>query len=84
MPLTFKERRKRHVNINECKVEDKNPRSNAGVTPLHIAAQRGHFKVCKLIVDDIVDKNPTAAKSRLTPLHVAAKNGQLEVCKISI
>ena len=39
-------------------VEDKNPRTNNGFTPLHNAAGKGHFNIFKLIFDQVEDKNP--------------------------
>ena len=37
---------------------DKFPRSDHGFTPLHEAAENGHFDVCKYITDQTSDKNP--------------------------
>ena len=34
-------------------------------TPLHLAAKNGHLSVCKLIIENVLDKNPTA--SNLNP-----------------
>ena len=39
-------------------MDDINPRSNQGVTPLHDAARNGHFNTFKYIIDSIEDKNP--------------------------
>ena len=35
------------------------------VTPLHLAAKNGNLSVCKLIIENVLDKNPTA--SNLNP-----------------
>ena len=35
-------------------VEDKNPRDCLGMTPLHVAAQRGHLDICKIIMQEII------------------------------
>ena len=39
-------------------VEEKNPANEDGYTPLFIAALMGHFEICKLIIDNMEDKNP--------------------------
>ena len=39
-------------------VGDKNPAKNNGATPLYLAAQEGHFDVCKLIMEKVDRKNP--------------------------
>ena len=45
--------------IMSCKgVKDKNPKDCCGDTPLHNAAEFGHYAVCKLIVENIENKNP--------------------------
>ena len=49
----------------------KNPQANDGETPFHLAAQNGHFKVCKIIINNLVMKNPPK-KNGSTPLHLAA------------
>ena len=61
-------------------------------TPLHLAAKNGNLSVCKLIIDNIVDKNPPAwghkvqmaLSDQLTPLHLAANNGHFSVCELII
>ena len=40
------------------RLEDKNPRSEEGKTPLHFAAKAGHLNVCKFIIERVQDKNP--------------------------
>ena len=63
---------------------EKNPRNDIGFTPLHSAAQNGHFDVCQLILSFIQDKNPKSDITDITPLHYAAKNGHFEVCKLIV
>ena len=61
---------------------DKNPRHGGPPvleTPLLRAASKGHLEVCKLIIQNLHDKNPTTFEG--TPLHLAAQEGHLEVCK---
>ena len=50
-------------------------------TPLHFAANNGHFSVCELIINNISRKNP-GDECGWTPLHSAAQNGHLRVCKL--
>ena len=71
-----------------------NPPRRDGLTPLHFAAQEGHFDVCKYIIDHLDgDKNPPSVLppnaplppckvwDRRTPLHEAASQGNLAVFK---
>jgi ankyrin repeat protein len=82
---------KGHLEIYDLptrKLRDKNPGNTSllnewGRTPLHWAANNGHFGVCKLIIDGTSNKNPAEIKNdRSTPLHWAAYNGHVEVCKL--
>ena len=41
-------------------------------TPLHLAAQNGNFLVCKLIIENVLDKNPTASITKKN--HTAAQD----------
>ena len=38
-------------------MQDKNPATNVGTTPLHLAAQLGHEEIFKAIFKEIKDKN---------------------------
>ena len=60
-------------NKNEAKID--------GVTPLHLAAEIGHFSICKLIIEHVKEKNPED-NIGWTPLHRAAENGHLEICQL--
>ena len=62
-------------------ITDVNPKTNNGITPLHMAAKIGHLEVYKLICQNTNDKNPMMSNN-LTPLHLATKNGHLEVVKL--
>ena len=60
-------------------------------TPLHLAAKNGNLAVCKLIIENIFDKNPTPSSisdeswmDQSTPLHLAASNGHFSVCELLI
>jgi ankyrin repeat protein len=82
------------------KLRDKKPGKTSllnreGRTPLHWAANNGHFGLCKLIIEGTGNKNPGTIKNipkyrrkypeaaeGSTPLHLAAHNGHLEVCKL--
>ena len=52
------------------KVKDRNPRDKFGKTPLHWAAMRGHFEMCKLILENVNDKSPADNYGK-TPWHMA-------------
>ena len=60
--------------------EKKNPKTNTGITPLHLAAKNGHLDIYEFLSKHVVDMNPTM-DSDITPLHLAAKYGHLEVCQ---
>ena len=53
------------------------------VHPLFLAADSGHFEICKFIIDNTDDKNP-ASHNGVTPLFMAAQNGNYEICKLII
>jgi ankyrin repeat protein len=61
-------------------VQDKNPATNVGTTPLHLAAQRGHEEIFKAIFKEIKDKNP-GDNHGWTPLHYAFSQGNLQLCQ---
>ena len=60
--------------------QDKNPKDNSGMTPLHYAARGGYLEICELILSNIEDKYP---KNNIgeTPLMLAAKHGHTFECK---
>ena len=63
-------------------------------SPLHVAAESGYLNACRLIVENIKDKNPLRIckkkpivvlghkGKRTTPLHLAALNGHLDICEL--
>ena len=51
------------------KLTDKNPLVR-GFSPLHMAALAGHVEMCKLIFENIGDKNPVGAHGK-TPKDMA-------------
>ena len=63
-------------------VED-NP-DDMAKTPLHIAAEKGHFEICKMILESKEVQNKTALDSHQSwcPLNFAVYNGQFEVAKL--
>ena len=64
------------------KTGDKNPKApKDGLTPFHLAAQNGHFKVCKFLVLVLRSGNPRTEEG-FTPLHFAALNGHSRICKL--
>ena len=70
------------------KLRDKNPGNMSrlnedGMTPLHYAAKNGHFRVCKLIIENTSNKNPSSGKPNdITPLLWAAFNGHVKICQL--
>ena len=60
------------------KVDDKNPAADYdGLTPLHLAAQKGHLDVCKLIIPNIENRNPGSKWS--TPKDLARFEKQWKI-----
>ena len=57
------------------RVKDKNPANEYGVTPLHIAAGKGHLRICKLIINNVENLNPYDDDG-WTPLDAAICAGQ--------
>ena len=73
-------------NLSVCKfiidnVDDKNPKTDNGVTPLHIAAAEGHLKLCQLIINNVEDKNPENDDG-VTPLDCAYHNDHSQICEL--
>ena len=60
-----------------------NPMDEFGLTPLHFAAQNGHFKICELITEKDGEKYHLWEKG-CTPLHYTAINGDLELCRLFV
>ena len=54
-------------------VEDRNPAAYNGMTPLHIASQRGHVNVCRLFLDNSDDSSPVTLDGK-TPLDMARQS----------
>ena len=52
-------------------------------TPLHFAVRNGHFSTCKLIVENVEEKNPPNS-GLYTPLHCAAATGNYSIFKMII
>ena len=68
-------------------IEVKNPTTTEGWTPLHQAALNGHFDICELIIDYVVDKHPNFTDSNFTdstPLQQATRKSHFRVCKLFI
>ena len=73
------------VHLYICKliianIQDKNPASNDGTTPLHLAAGMCHEDICKLIIANVPNKNPSGRNGE-TPLHLAAHQGLFDLFK---
>ena len=61
-------------------LDDKNPEDQRGITPFHLAAEKGHFEVCNAIMVYLDNINPSTING-FTPLHMAAIQGHFEICK---
>ena len=61
--------------------DDINPAKDDLRTPLHVAAEKGHMKICELIISKIDDKHPKDGNDEM-PLHLAADNGHFKICKM--
>ena len=61
--------------------EDKNPilLTNINWTLFHYLAEKGHFEMCRSMVEKVQDLSPRDIYGR-TPYHIAALNGHVEVC----
>ena len=74
-------------NLELCKFiinnleNDKNPKDNAGVTPLHLAAEDGDLALCKLIVQNVIDKSPLDINQE-TPKDLAYQKGHMHLSEI--
>ena len=61
--------------------ETNNPRDRIGKTALHLAAEKGHFNVCKFFLENLEEKNPKDNYGR-TPDDYAFANGHLNLLRI--
>ena len=57
----------------------KTPQTEYGCTPLHFAAKAGQLEICKLILSNTKEKNPTDYL-RETPISIAAKSRHMSLC----
>ena len=73
-------------------MDDKNPKSNSGTTPLHLAvkgkeihapgvAVNGNLPMYQLIIKNAVEKNPKCEDWGRTPFHLAAFHGNFPICQ---
>ena len=56
-------------------------RSSDGMTPFHSAAHNNHLNLCKVIIEQLQDKNP-GNRQGVTPLHYAVLRGHLTICQL--
>ena len=64
-------------------LDEKNPKIYCRLsekTLLHLAAENGHYNICKKIIESVQNKNPPD-ELYWTPLHLAAFYGHLKVCE---
>ena len=64
------------------KVDDCNPKSADGTTPLHITAKNGNIELCQLIVDKLEDQGRD--EDYETPYTLAVRNNHPEIVKMLI
>jgi ankyrin repeat protein len=55
-------------------VDEKNPASDVGNTPLHYAAKWGHLDVCKLFMANIKDIHPKNLDGKTPKDHAKERN----------
>lgn len=67
--------------FNLNKIPDTGPM--AGWTPLHLAAQKGHLKIAKYLIEHGANSE-ARAKENQTPLYSAASEGNLGIVKLLI
>ena len=58
----------------------KNVKSDRGISCLHLAAYYGHLEICKLIMENVQDKNPADIYG-LTALDYADVNFHTNICQ---
>ena len=71
-----------HARNNNLHVNPPEDSDDDSETPLHKAASRGNFEICKLIVLEIDINQTPRCSLGYTPLHDAAANGGMEVFKL--
>ncbi|PUZ64192.1 hypothetical protein GQ55_3G123500 [Panicum hallii var. hallii] len=60
---------------------DANKADNGGISPLHIAAERGFYEVAELLLSKGADVDPICENGG-APVHIAAKKGHAKVLKL--
>ena len=68
------------IQILTQSMEDKNPKSASGYTPLDFAIESGNFPIVKIIMNEIEEKNPYSGLFG-TALHTAAHYGDCDIFK---
>ena len=58
-----------------------NRRDNYGNTPLHYAAWNGHFDICKYILENVQEKNPSNNVGE-TPLDLAHQKKHFKIFEL--
>ena len=70
-----------------AKGADVNTMTNTGLTPLHVAALKGHMEIAELLIAkgaDVNAKENEKGNRWRTPLHYAAIRGEKEIVELLI
>ena len=63
-----------------CTENPNAPDCDNGITPIHLAAEYGHFEIVKTLLD--YTKTPNVPENKgWTPIHYAAQNGHTKIVK---
>ena len=62
-------------------VTDKNPQDDLQITPLHDAAERNRYDICKLIIGNIADIHPKNHEGK-TPYDKAKEEVNTSIMKL--
>jgi ankyrin repeat protein len=68
---------------SHIRIKYNNDLANHYTHPLFMAAKKGHEGICKVLFDDLEEKNPSDILG-MTTFHFAAEKGLTDVCKLII
>ncbi|XP_013191949.2 ankyrin repeat domain-containing protein 39 [Amyelois transitella] len=79
-----KERVKYLIEKSRDPKEAVNAADNAGYTPLHYAARKGHVDICRILLSNGAVIDAQTKSGNATALHKASASGKLDVVKFLI